>query len=176
MSVWKSRMMSVFVSSSNSAMRPKSFLKSHLMFLPTILQDFFTSSFLIKRSCEIPSGFVKFWCYFKKLIGPIVTKMKYFSPIHFSIQPPNFNYFLLGLSSYCVKFAAKTEEDLEINFQFCFRVYLKTKIMYPLSIEILKKKRKTNKKCRRLKPSYSIIYNFEKKKYFYHLLRPPFDI
>jgi len=78
--------------------------------------------------------------------------MKYFSPIHFSIQPPNFNYFLLGLSSYCVKFAAKTEEDLEINFQFCFRVYLKTKIMYPLSIEILKKKEKNKQKLSKTDP------------------------
>jgi len=158
MSVWKSRMMSVFVSSSNSTMRPKSFLELHLMFLPTILRDFFTSSFLIKRSCEIPSEFVKFWCYFKKLIGPIVTKMKYFSPIHFSIQPPNFNYFLLGLSSYCVKFAAKTEEDLEPLCIWCF--------LPPPSYC-------RSKNHRRLILSYSIIINI-----FYHHLStpsPPFD-
>jgi len=36
-------------------------------------------------------------------------------PLFFLLLPPPliFNYFLLGLSSYCVKFAAKTEEDLE---------------------------------------------------------------
>merc|ERR1712008_180908 len=54
-------------------------------------------------------------------------------------------FFLLGLSSYCVKFAAKTEEDLDIEF-FC------------VSVE-----RKTKNHNRRLIPSFSIKKNIRNK-------------
>ena len=75
-------------------------------------------------------------------------------------QPPILiNFFLLGLSSYCVKFAAKTEEDLEIEF---FYVYLS--------------KEKTKNHNRGLIPSFSIKKKKQETKYFYHhiwLFRPP---
>ena len=64
-------------------------------------------------------------------------------------QPPILiNFFLLGLSSYCVKFAAKTEEDLEIEF-FC------------VSVE-----RKTKNHNRRLIPSFSIKKKNKKQNIF----------
>jgi len=45
-----------------------------------------------------------------KLMNFLSIKPSFF---FFSFPSLIFNYFLLGLSSYCVKFAAKTEEDLE---------------------------------------------------------------
>jgi len=79
----------------------------------------------------------------------------FFLSIHLLFPPPPliFNYFLLGLSSYCVKFAAKTEEDLEPLCIWCF--------LPPPSYC-------RSKNHRRLILSFSIIINI-----FYHHLSTP---
>jgi len=80
----------------------------------------------------------------------------FFLSIHLLFPPPPliFNYFLLGLSSYCVKFAAKTEEDLEPLCIWCFPP--------PPSYYCRLKNH------RRLISSFSIIINI-----FYHHLSTP---
>jgi len=134
-------------------------LKSHFnSYNPLISRDFFSFqafSFIIMKSREKIAG--KFKCNFIKVLTSLCLAwwvfscqawtryklMKYFFFNSFistsPSQPPILiNFFLLGLSSYCVKFAAKTEEDLEIEF-FC------------VSVE-----RKTKNHNRRLIPSFSI--------------------